>query len=136
MLYSELNKLQRIILKSNILKDDRIESYGPHSCLLWQPTLTNMNRYGHCWHTFKDHRISVSVHRAVYYGTHYEEIPNENIVISHLCHTKRCVRPEHLRAESYSENQKRNKCKDRDIQVAVKRTCLGSSQHGGAECLF
>ena len=71
-------------------------------CWLWTATTIGQG-YGQFWFHGKlelAHRVSWQIH-------HGRPVP-EGLDIEHLCHTKLCVRPEHLQASTHLVNIRRN----------------------------
>lgn len=75
-------------------------------CIMWQGQ-DNGYGYGYIRRSKAvDPRCSmVPVHRFVYEAM-IGPIPH-GLAIDHLCRNKKCVKPEHLEAVTYSENQRR-----------------------------
>jgi hypothetical protein len=70
-------------------------------CWLWPDALTE--GYGMFSRDNKQHLA----HRIAYEQT-YGEIP-KGLMVDHMCHTRHCVRPDHLRAVTHKQNQENRK---------------------------
>mmetsp|Transcript_28934 Transcript_28934/g.94203 ORF Transcript_28934/g.94203 Transcript_28934/m.94203 type:complete len:163 (+) Transcript_28934:420-908(+) len=60
------------------------------------------------WH-HKEANVQLS-HLALLFGTGAAPQRKDGETASHLCHNKRCIRPEHLIVESIADNAARNGC--------------------------
>lgn len=67
------------------------------TCWIWTAS-KDRHGYGHFWH---EGRLRL-VHRLIY-ETLVGPIP-EGKVIDHICHTRHCLRPDHLRIATNQEN--------------------------------
>ena len=100
---------------------------NPHRCALWTGRKTNSG-YPRISITIKG-KVScdVLVHRLVYFIGHPQDTGSTSMDVSHRCHTKLCVNPDHLLLESRRENNARKAC-------ARRGKCMG---HGQAKaCLY
>ena len=85
------------------LKDETIVRFWSHidqsdGCWNWTSYITD-GGYGR----FFDGDKAVAAHRF-YYQLQVCDIP-DGLEIDHICHNRRCVRPDHLRAVTRKENQ-------------------------------
>ena len=89
---------------------------GEGDCILWTGSC---DRYGYgrkkvTW-GFEVKKME-STHRLAYMVSHnLTELPRENesgdfMEVSHLCHRKRCINPDHLVFEPHSVNMSRASC--------------------------
>jgi hypothetical protein len=78
---------------------DRCKVDTASGCLLWQGS-RNSSGYGTI--SIGGRRGTDQVHRIVYAHAH-GPIP-QNLEIMHLCHTRLCVNPDHLRLGTRAEN--------------------------------
>lgn len=95
--------MDRIIAKVN--KTD--------TCWLWTGSTRNPNGYG----AVKIDGKVVSVHR-LFYLKYKGQIP-EKMLVSHTCHNKLCVNPEHLILVTYKEN----------FDIALKKGTIKTPKH-------
>jgi hypothetical protein len=97
-------------------------------CLLYDGS-TNEGGYGRIGQNMGDKWVPVYCHRLSYMKNH----PDEHITgnISHLCHNKVCVLPEHLSHEPGWVNQRRRYCVN-------KGHCIGHEYPNGnyPDCLL
>jgi len=75
------------------------------SCYLW--TGSKQNGYPALSQGHGKSKIKVHILAA---WTKYHRLPKKSEVVSHLCHRKLCVNPEHLVIESIAENNARKGC--------------------------
>lgn len=80
------------------------------NCYNWSGTSTT-DGYGLCRFMFRGKRAKVRVHRLVYFMSVNRPVLTK-MHVSHLCHNKLCVRPDHLSYEPQQINNKRLKCKN------------------------
>jgi len=73
-----------------------VDVFGPNGCWLWTGKLNQ--GYG-SWHAFE--RAHVWIYRIT-----YGSIP-VGLDVSHTCHVKACVNPDHLVTESHQQNMAR-----------------------------
>ena len=83
----------------------KIDPTDPDGCWVWTGG-TNSKGYGRVWDgTFTDAgnpRLTLPYHAT--YEMYRGPIP-AGMILDHICHTPRCVNPEHLRATTPKENQ-------------------------------
>ena len=82
-----------------------------HGCIVWKKTSIG---YPRMKITIRDEikPTNILVHRLVYFICHPSDITRaDGLEVSHLCHNKCCINPNHLNLESKSVNQCRNNCR-------------------------
>lgn len=82
-------------------------------CWLWT-ALCNHDGYGR----FKYEGKMVYSHRLAYEWV-YCEIP-EGAQVDHRCHTRNCVRPEHLRLATHAQNQQNRRGANSDSATGIR----------------
>lgn len=98
-----------------------------NSCRTWRGR-TDAYGYGEMQFQFRGVRLCLKVHRVVYALAHPDvSLANVACDISHLCHNRLCVNPEHLSPEPHSINNNRLVCKN-------DGDCHG--HHGYKDCLL
>ena len=95
-------------------------------CHFWKGSF-NRDGYGIFRPMFRGKRITISVHRLVYFLNCEEKFLNPVYHVSHLCRIRCCVNFNHLSYESAAINVSRNKCKK-------DGTCSGHRGH--KKCIF
>ena len=123
MALSKMTPTERRILQKQIEEGDNVHPMTRKFCLMY---ITKGKKTG--YGTVSTPYGPVDAHRAVYYGHHANETPHDEVEISHRCHNKRCVRIDHLVAESHSENCQRKICHKKGTSG-----CLG---HTGPPCIL
>lgn len=94
-------------------------------CWLWQgakATRKHSRNGGYGSYRVLNHRIGA--HKAAYYLTHDE--PLNGRVVMHICDNPACVRPDHLRAGTHSENTRDS--------IAKGRAGFRWLKHSGSSC--
>ena len=114
---------------------DKLENYvavptsnNAHGCIHWQWKL-DKSGYPRMNITLKDKvpSTNLSVHRLAYFMCHPEHITRATGKhISHLCHQRTCINPNHLVMESNTLNSSRNRCQNTGICEGHKhrKQCL------------
>ena len=88
-------------------------------CLLWPG---NVNSYGRIRFSIQGQPARrYYVHRLIYMFTTRMDLSDEGVELSHLCHTPRCVRYDHIVPEPHSTNMERLHCKKQGH-------CIGSHE--------
>lgn len=82
-------------------------------CWLWT-AVCNSDHYGRFWHGGK----MVLAHRVSYAWAN-GEIP-EGMYVDHRCHTRNCVRPDHLRLATHAQNLQNRRGADSDSATGVR----------------
>ena len=83
--------------------------------------------YGQFRITFRGARIRLKAHRVMFAMANPNITLAASMDVSHLCHNKLCVSPEHLSYEPYSINNNRMVCKN-------EGEC--HSHHGFKDCML
>lgn len=96
------------------------------SCIVWTGS---QDKYGYGIHriTICGKRVKLRVHRLSCYLGNCEQILSREIHVSHLCHTKLCIRLEHLSYESPAVNNSRKEC-------STSGECIG--HRGYSSCIL
>ena len=83
--------------------------------------------YGRKRVTINGKSFRVGAHTLSFFLSHEEVETDPGLEVSHLCHQKKCVRPDHLSMETKSTNNRRKQC-------VADGTCSG---HGNfANCIL
>ena len=108
ILYTEpLTQREKLKILRVLDTSSHFEATG---CKNWTKELTR-DGYPVFRTTFRGKRMWVRAHRITYYIAH-ECAPIEAAMhISHICHNKSCVNPQHLNKETQNINNNRNICK-------------------------
>lgn len=113
---------------SSIIQQKCALSESCHGCVKWEGAVFQPGGYGKIAVQMKDKRRKYyRVHRLVYMiQNNMAAIPVQDdcghrLEISHICHQKLCVKPEHLVLETHEVNMERLHCK-------VQRLCTKSHQ--------
>lgn len=85
-------------------------------CWLWTAAL-NDKGYGSFWD--KVNRRQIPAHRASYEG-HHARILGRGLCVDHICHTRNCVRPKHLREASNKQNSENRRSASRTSKSGVR----------------
>ena len=81
-------------------------------CQLWDGAEEDKCGYGLVRITHAGKRLKLRVHRLAFYLSQAAVTYLEpSVHVSHLCHNKRCILPEHLSYEPASVNIARNSCR-------------------------
>jgi hypothetical protein len=99
----------------------KVDKKGEDECWIWLGSHVG-NGYGH----FMVNNKFVYVHRFSYELSN-GEIPKD-MYIDHLCHTRDCVNPKHMRLATHAEN-----CHNMNIKVANKCGLKGVYFHGSSK---
>jgi len=92
----------------NILNTKSVVSFR---CTLWTGEV-DTHGYGVLCRSFDDKKVKLPrVHRLAYYLAHLPTSLNSKLHVSHLCHNKLCITPNHLSYEPQKINNQRNSCK-------------------------
>lgn len=78
-------------------------------CWKWIGATNKGDGYGHVILSIKGDRMTVNAHRAAYIA--FRRVFILPFDISHLCHDKLCMNPDHLSHEPWPVNQGRKRCK-------------------------
>lgn len=103
----EINEFwEKHITNESTIRQSNQTSYSPfEDCIMWNKSFQNgypAVSMGHAKSKIKMHIMSAyRKHRA---------FPKQNEVISHLCHRKACINPDHLVIESINLNNRRIGC--------------------------
>ena len=111
------------LIKLTLALDRYSELYN--KCKIWTGPV-NKGGYGIYRHSHKGRRLNLKVHRLMYYIHNGEPIPRDRHV-SHRCHVRNCITPDHLSLEPQKVNNSRMICKNEGL-------CTG--HHGHPDCLF
>ena len=107
-------------IKLKILSKCQINAVG---CSIWLggPHDVHKYPYGTMSVTFPgDHKSkSMRVHRLMYMVHNNKFNLQSDLHVSHICHHRRCVNPEHLVLEAAQTNAERNFCKNNGICLAT-----------------
>ena len=108
-MYIFWEKIERSLQKNSVK--------GVGGCILWSGSL-DRHGYGRktvTWCPGKQPKCELA-HRVAYM-LHYKvtELPHmnhagDNLDVSHLCHIKHCINPDHLTFEPHSKNMSRDTC--------------------------
>lgn len=113
---SEQQFLSSKLFKYNVMND----------CHIWYSS-TNSDGYPIIRPNFRSKSQTFTVHRLIYFLGNNCHFSNSAYHVSHRCHTKLCIKLEHLSLEPSEINNERNLCRP-------NRTCKG---HDGYEnCIF
>jgi hypothetical protein len=105
----------RIRVLSKVSKD----RFGK-GCWEWRGCMRKDGKYGRVSLNIRGDRMYVNAHRASYIAfTECFVLPND---ISHCCHEKLCVNPDHLSHEEHCINRSRARC----IEAGQ---CQGHGEH-------
>lgn len=91
------------------------EEDGRHGCILWEGAKYSSG-YGRIRNTFPGPPNEIHVHRLMYMASikssTLEKVDEAGHVldVSHICHCKSCVKPEHLVLENHETNMERMHC--------------------------
>lgn len=101
-----LSEDEKQFLKSKVYKFNISDNgchiwYGPH----------NKDGYAIIRPQFRGKRITLTVHRLVYFISNDFHFENLEFHVSHKCHMKKCVNVQHLSFEPAAINVERNLCK-------------------------
>lgn len=81
-------------------------------CHTWQGR-TDAYGYGEIRFKFRGVRLCLKAHRVVFaLANPHLPLQTGSYDVSHLCHNRQCVKPEHLSYEPHSVNNKRLACKN------------------------
>ena len=117
-------------IKQRLLKNSVREAEGTLGCTLFGKGLTK-DGYGRVRNPFM-RGGEVHAHRLMYMAAHELDVLPEKdstgriLHISHLCHVKVCINPEHLVLEANTTNMERTTC-------ASQRSCTGRHE---PRCIF
>ena len=99
---------------------------NPHGCVFWKHRVNNMGYPRYALTVAKGVYCDIPVNRLVFSIMHKDtpECEFDKKDVSHLCHRRNCVNPDHLVLESRQENNARKRC-------VSKGVCSG---HSTANC--
>ena len=89
--------MTRMTFKQRLFAKIKIDPTDPHACWVWVGA-TTWDGYGR---VSRDGRL-IYAHRATY-ELYVGSIP-PGMFLDHLCHTRNCVRPDHLRIVTHKQN--------------------------------
>ena len=119
-----------IKIRERLLKNAIRGAAGTPGCILFGRGLTR-DGYGRVRNPFLK-GAETHAHRLMYMAVHeVENLPEKDgqdhiLHVSHLCHTKRCINPDHLVLEANIINSERTTC-------ASQGVCTGRHQ---PPCMF
>ena len=96
--------------KTNITEKLAKKTQIVGNCHIWTGKC-NSSGYGFLKFTFRGRQIKCRVHRLAFFLRH-NVLLMPNMHVSHLCHTKLCLRVEHLSYEPQRINNNRTVCKN------------------------
>ncbi len=102
----------------------KVDKHGPGGCWIWTAFLTR--GYGHFTTTTDGHQVTKKAHRIAY-ELLVGPIP-DGLCIDHVCRTRSCCNPEHLRPVTWRENIFAPGSKSIAVKHAEKTHC----RHGHA----
>ena len=114
----------RIFLLKQMLSQN---STSQNDCLIWTGPVTKTG-YGIYKLTHRGRRWNLKVHRLAFYLHLEAPLPRDKHV-SHICHTKTCIKICHLSLEPQSVNNSRLVCKNEGYcggHIGYKKCLLGN----------
>lgn len=116
-------------IESNYLNSRHVKQ---GDCWIWQAGITKKGRPKCSSNYFKKYGVTFAYQLS--YLVHKGDYDKNSLQISHLCHNKLCINPDHLVAESYIQNRMRditrqnsNMYLDASLEKIYKAVKLGES---------